>query len=177
MAQAIALAQLSLNPITLFLGDGSREALEQKVAGHGPAFPWSVEEVLADPLIALIEKKERDIAFLLKKADDGLATVFGLHAKQWAPGGRISLFLEIEGLLQGVFAYTYFEVESELPRKVLCALLRGRETLFLRVSLLNCLELLSACANSPSTRNLFGPPVIDAFRRLAEWFGLKFQRF
>jgi hypothetical protein len=128
-----------------------------------------VDEVLEDPVIGSILENEKDIGFLLVKANESVETIFNLKARQWVPGHRLLLFLEIEALLQDVFTgYVAADIGQGFAERVLCGFFRGRDPVFLRASLFNCLELLSAT----TVCGFFEAGMIEAFRRLADWFGL-----
>jgi hypothetical protein len=172
MAQSIALFELS--DFQPFLFPDHSADIEETVAAlsiKSPCFPWTLDEVLADPVVASVLANEKDIGFLLLKADEAISTLFNLRARQWAPDSRVMLFLELDALLQDVFfGYPVTDVGPELPKRVVCALVGGKDPVFLRASFFNCMSLLASSIGAAGGLSVLEPTLIEAFRRLASLF-------
>jgi hypothetical protein len=159
----------------------------QDVSICWPYYNFDIQEAIQSTRDLFVDGAE-DVKFLLARADESIKIAFENGDDRFQTGTHFLLYLEIEAQGKLLFLSDIAEDakagDPDWDRKLMCALLDGRDPIYLRAAL----PRVVACVNQlysmelPSIQNLLriGNPIdesiVDAFRHVRDWLGMDPQK-
>jgi hypothetical protein len=173
------------------LGKSDRvERLKRNLQGISvcsPYYNFDIEDAHRATKDIIFDGAE-DFKFLLARADESIRIAFENGDDRFQAGAHFLLFLEIEA--QGKLLFLS-EVADDTKvgdpnwdRKLMCALLDGKDPIYLRAALPRVLAIvyqlwiteLPSIISLPKIGNPINENVINAFRHMRDWLGMDPQK-